>query len=45
MLIFPQSWRTAHAVASLMTTGAILMTAGFPVRPFSRSRAGVSLLR
>src|SRR6266853_3026469 len=29
MLIFPQSWRTVHAVASLMTTGAILMTADF----------------
>src|ERR1700730_12161157 len=29
MLIFGQSWRTAHAVASVMTTGAILMTADF----------------
>src|SRR5579863_2320824 len=29
MIVFPQSWRTLHAVASLMTTGAILMTADF----------------
>lgn len=28
-LIFGQSWRTAHAVAALMTTGAIAMTADF----------------
>jgi len=27
--VFPQSWRTLHAVASLMTAGAILMTADF----------------
>jgi hypothetical protein len=29
MMVLPQSWRTVHAVASLMTTGAILMTADF----------------
>jgi len=29
MIVLPQSWRTVHAVASLMTTGAILMTADF----------------
>src|SRR6202451_3790250 len=29
MTIFPQTWRTPHAVASLMTTGAILLTADF----------------
>src|SRR5579863_7475766 len=29
MTVFGQSWRTAHGVASLMTTGAILMTADF----------------
>jgi hypothetical protein len=29
LTVFPQSWRTAHAIASLMTTGAILMTADF----------------
>ncbi len=37
MLIFGQSWRTTHAVAAVMTTGAIMMTADylffhFPVR-------------
>jgi hypothetical protein len=29
MTVFPQSWRTAHAVAALMTSGAVLMTADF----------------
>ncbi|HEY3826147.1 MAG TPA: hypothetical protein VGL82_16390 [Bryobacteraceae bacterium] len=29
MIVLPQSWRTVHAVASLMTTGAILLTADF----------------
>ena len=29
MLIFGQTWRTAHAVAAVMTTGAIFMTADF----------------
>jgi len=29
MILFGQSWRTAHAVASIMTAGAILMTADF----------------
>ena len=29
MIVFGQSWRTTHAVASLMTTGAILLTADF----------------
>jgi hypothetical protein len=37
--VLPQSWRTLHAVASLMTVGAILMTADFllarfPVEPW-----------
>ena len=29
MLVFGQSWRVTHAVATLMTTGAIMMTADF----------------
>lgn len=29
MMIFGQTWRTAHAVAALMTTGAILLTADY----------------
>lgn len=29
LIVLPQSWRTVHTVASLMTTGAILMTADF----------------
>src|SRR3984957_4013873 len=29
MLVFGQSWRTAHAVAALMTMGAVLMTADY----------------
>jgi hypothetical protein len=29
MMVFPQSWRTVHAVASVMTTAAILITADF----------------
>lgn len=29
MILFGQSWRVAHAVAAVMTTGAILMTADY----------------
>jgi hypothetical protein len=29
MLVFGQGWRAAHAVAAVMTTGAVLMTADF----------------
>src|SRR3984957_6958358 len=29
MLVFGQSWRVAHAVAAVMTGGAIMMTADF----------------
>ena len=29
MLAFGQSWRTTHAVAAVMTAGAIMMTADF----------------
>jgi hypothetical protein len=38
MLIFGQSWRTAHAVAALMTTGAILMTADYVYTRFPVAR-------
>ncbi|HEX4278025.1 MAG TPA: hypothetical protein VHZ74_21875 [Bryobacteraceae bacterium] len=34
LTVLPQSWRTAHAVAALMTTGAVLMTADFLYRRF-----------
>ncbi len=29
MLIFPQTWRVPHAIATLMTMGAVLMTADY----------------
>jgi 4-amino-4-deoxy-L-arabinose transferase-like glycosyltransferase len=29
MLVFGQSWRTAHAVAAVMTSGAVLLTADY----------------
>jgi len=43
MLIFPQSWRTAHAVALSDDHGSHPDDGGFPVRPVFPSRAGVSL--
>jgi 4-amino-4-deoxy-L-arabinose transferase-like glycosyltransferase len=44
MMAFEQSWRVAHAVAALMTSGAILMTADylfvrFPVAPWRLAAA------
>ena len=46
MMVFSQSWRTAHAVASLMVTGAFLMTADFLfVRfPVARWRFATALM-
>jgi hypothetical protein len=34
MTIFPQSWRTAHAVACVMTTGGVALTADYLYRRF-----------
>lgn len=46
MTIFGQNWRTAHAVASLMTTGATMMTADFLFFrfPVERWRFAVALM-
>jgi 4-amino-4-deoxy-L-arabinose transferase-like glycosyltransferase len=46
MTLFPQSWRTVHAVASLMTTGSVLMTADYLFRrfPVLRWRFAVALM-
>jgi 4-amino-4-deoxy-L-arabinose transferase-like glycosyltransferase len=46
MTVFPQSWRTVHAVAALMTTGAILMTADFIFArfPVERWRFALALM-
>jgi hypothetical protein len=46
MLVFGQNWRVAHAVAAVMTGGAILMTADFLFFrfPVPRWRSAVALL-
>ncbi len=46
LVVFGQSWRVAHAVASVMTGGAIMMTADFLYFrfPVPRWRFAVSLL-
>jgi hypothetical protein len=46
LLVFGQSWRVAHAVASVMTGGAIMMTADFLYFrfPVPRWRFAMSLL-
>ncbi len=46
LTVFGQSWRTAHAIAALMTAGAIMMTADFLfVRfPVERWRFAVALM-
>ncbi len=46
LVVFGQSWRTAHAVAAVMTGGAIMMTSDFLFFrfPVPRWRLAVSLL-
>lgn len=46
MIVFGQSWRTAHAVATLMTTGATLLTADYLYMrfPISARRFAAALI-